>query len=214
VESSDAMGSIGVRQIEPDESGKDTENHERVRPALKKPSKSRPTETSIYFIQCNAPDGPIKIGHAYNVESRLSNLQMGCPFRLTLLARCVVTDAIAIEQHLHRLFWHQRIRGEWFAASPTLLDLVDRVAMQHIERIASILDHRPPPALPPELVPDPVEEVAPEYADEIRAIFAEARIAAKQRRAQWSAKPKVRKPKPPREPGPGEFVWRGKIRQR
>jgi hypothetical protein len=213
VESSDAMGSIGVRQIGPDESGKDTENHERVRPALKKPSKSRPTETSIYFIQCNAPDGPIKIGHAYNVESRLSNLQMGCPFRLTLLARCVVTDAPAIEQHLHWLFGPHRVRGEWFTATPTLLDLVDRVGTQHIERIASILEDRPPPALPPEFVPLPVEEPAPEYADEIRAIFAEAR-RMNRRRGRPSATPKAKKPKPPREPGPGEFVWRGKIRQR
>lgn len=80
----------------------------------------------LYFIQCTGPGGPIKIGHTKVVERRLSALQMGCPWALTLIGHVAVDDGVAIEEQLHYRFAKTRVRGEWFAATAELLDLASR----------------------------------------------------------------------------------------
>ncbi len=80
---------------------------------------------SIYFIQCNGARGPIKIGKAVDPNRRLSELRIGCPYPMTLLASSVAEDADLEERRLHMVFAHLRIHGEWFECATELLSAVD-----------------------------------------------------------------------------------------
>lgn len=92
----------------------------------------------IYFIQCQAPTGPIKIGHARDVERRRSNLQMGCPYQLTILASYPVHDAPAAEMRLQEVWHHLHLRGEWYRSDPDLLAAIASIETD-AERVARVL---------------------------------------------------------------------------
>lgn len=80
--------------------------------------------TNIYFIQ-SVDGGPVKIGRAVNVGSRLRELQSVCPTQLRAVR--VIRDAPQyIEAELHRRFRDYRLHGEWF--SPEVLKLRTKVA--------------------------------------------------------------------------------------
>ena len=72
---------------------------------------------NVYFIQAGNKKGPIKIGYARDVDKRLAQLQVGCPFTLSLLFWFPAKSkrhAQSIEAWFHDR-WHKRhIRGEWF----------------------------------------------------------------------------------------------------
>ena len=78
----------------------------------------------IYFIQCNGNDGPIKIGIAVDPNRRLSELRIGCPYPMALLAECATEDADAEERRLHLVFRHLRIHGEWFTYATELREAI------------------------------------------------------------------------------------------
>lgn len=59
---------------------------------------------SIYFIQCDGPGRPIKIGYAEDPDKRLANLQAGCPYNLVLLEDVELADARELERKLHSRF--------------------------------------------------------------------------------------------------------------
>lgn len=105
------------------------ENTSRKRPGLPRPD-------YVYFIQAG-PDGPIKIGHSTDVESRrLPELQTANPAELRVLFRfkCEGTvDALAWEERLHALFADLRISQsrEWFRSHADITDLIS--AMREIE---------------------------------------------------------------------------------
>ena len=70
----------------------------------------------VYFIQLGQ-SGPIKIGVANDVDSRLMTLQTANPSKLTAIAKIGCkskTDAYMLEKDLHRKFSHLRQKGEWF----------------------------------------------------------------------------------------------------
>ena len=72
--------------------------------------------SNVYLIR-SGKKGPIKIGIAKNVDSRISELQIGNPNKLFLVAIFPIHSekkAREIERHLHKLFKRQHIRGEWF----------------------------------------------------------------------------------------------------
>lgn len=73
---------------------------------------------STYFIRAGQ-EGPIKIGKADSVECRLQTLQTAHYEKLVVLA--VVDEP---ERSLHRRFRADRIRGEWFFPSESLLAYV------------------------------------------------------------------------------------------
>lgn len=92
--------------------------------------------TAVYLIAeppalgSNAPYGPIKIGIASNAHARLASLQTGNPRTLTLLGIadrfCDRKDALRLESSLHRRFKGDRMSGEWFRPSPSLLAYIAR----------------------------------------------------------------------------------------
>ena len=76
-----------------------------------------------YFIQ-SGDDGPIKIGFTSKEDpkERLRDLQTGNPAKLHLIA----TISGDVERELHEQFKHDRISGEWFHASPELVNFINR----------------------------------------------------------------------------------------
>lgn len=75
----------------------------------------------VYFIQ-RGSTGPIKIGCASDAEARLRSLQTGCPDRLWLLL--TLPGGQPQEAEFHRRFAADRLRGEWFAPSSTLIQFI------------------------------------------------------------------------------------------
>lgn len=78
----------------------------------------------LYFIQA-ADNGPIKIGFASSPETRRNDLQSGNHLLLRLLV--AVPGGRRAEELAHAAFVASRIRGEWFRAEPSLLELIRRL---------------------------------------------------------------------------------------
>lgn len=83
--------------------------------------------THVYFIQAGDERGPIKIGVASRIASRLRGMQTCCPLELRVrFAMDFGDDAFSVESALHRLWDHCRIRQlEWFACSRPILDGIE-----------------------------------------------------------------------------------------
>jgi hypothetical protein len=74
----------------------------------------------VYFIACTETLR-VKIGFTSGSPYvRLKALQTGAPADLVLMA--CVPGTVETEQHYHRKYAAQRVRGEWFEGSPELLE--------------------------------------------------------------------------------------------
>lgn len=80
-----------------------------------------PLGALTYFIQA-VEGGPIKIGQSANPMRRRTNLQIGYPSVLRILA--VTREA---ESLIHERFNSLRLRGEWFQPHPELVAFIDQV---------------------------------------------------------------------------------------
>jgi len=80
----------------------------------------------IYFIVQS--DEYVKIGYTSSrltIERRLADLQVGNPYELTV---CAIEDGdISHELYLHRMFKHDRVRGEWFRLNPNIQKYIDQL---------------------------------------------------------------------------------------
>lgn len=73
----------------------------------------------VYFIS----DGDcIKIGYSGSALVRFRDIQIGSSRELRLLG--YTPGTMDDEQRLHRMFNHIHVRGEWFKATPRLLEFV------------------------------------------------------------------------------------------
>lgn len=79
--------------------------------------------TDLYFIETDCAERHIKIGIASNVHTRMSKMQMDCPYRLRLIKR--VPGGAYLEKDLHKEFSADRITGEWFRRSEALLARIE-----------------------------------------------------------------------------------------
>jgi hypothetical protein len=70
-------------------------------------------------------DGPVKIGKAKNPQERLTLLNVGCPEELRLLGSAGWPDEQ--ERVIHRILRTHRVRGEWFAPTPEVMEVVERI---------------------------------------------------------------------------------------
>jgi len=84
-------------------------------------------EGLIYFITCELPDFPIKVGWSSDFKVRLSGLQMGLPYKLKVLL--TMEGSLEYEQSLHIAFNEYRMEGEWFRRGQKLMDFI------HIRRL-------------------------------------------------------------------------------
>jgi len=70
----------------------------------------------VYFVRAGS-NGPIKIGVAKDVESRLETLQTGNHMELRIVTKIKCRsrqEAYDKESQFHKMFERKRIRGEWF----------------------------------------------------------------------------------------------------
>ncbi len=88
-----------------------------------------PEVGGVYFLQTQAPLGPIKIGKAGNIRQRAKGLQTSHPWPLTLLA--VIPGDGSSEPRWHERFAHLRLSGEWFRPGPDLLGAIDHILYDH-----------------------------------------------------------------------------------
>lgn len=77
----------------------------------------------VYFIQAGA-NGPIKIGTATDLPTRIATLQTGCPEPLVILG--TIPGDLLVEGALHRALSDHRYRGEWFHPTGEVLEVIER----------------------------------------------------------------------------------------
>jgi len=75
---------------------------------------------AIYVVQCHEF---VKIGIAANPHARLAQLQVGCPYKLTLAGFWRSAHAIGEEEMIHSFLDEYRERGEWFKLPQPVIDL-------------------------------------------------------------------------------------------
>jgi len=85
----------------------------------------QPDRSIVYFVRSES-GGPIKIGVAVDVKSRVSNIQVGRPDRVLLIA--TEEGGREKERELHRRFATARIDGEWFTATEELLRYIENLS--------------------------------------------------------------------------------------
>lgn len=84
-------------------------------------SRGKPT---VYFAQSVA-GGPVKIGHSADVEARVASLQTAHVDTLRIIG--TIPGGRAVEAALHASFAADRIGGEWFRPSPSLVAFVREI---------------------------------------------------------------------------------------
>lgn len=91
-------------------------------------------ECHIYFIEAGK-GGPIKIGRANYIATRLRDMQVGNHLPLAVLASFEgIPDN---EGALHSLFRESNIRGEWFERTEALIS-----AIEYLDRIDAKRAHK------------------------------------------------------------------------
>jgi len=79
----------------------------------------------IYFVKPVGQDGPIKIGCTRHLSARIAQLDGMSPVPLELIASA--EGDFDLERHLHSMFASTHVRGEWFAPSAALTQIISDV---------------------------------------------------------------------------------------
>lgn len=77
----------------------------------------------VYFIQAEN-GGPIKIGSAQNVKTRIDSIQTAHPYRL-VVRKVLIGAGKSTEMELHKRFSSSRLIGEWFDVTQELEDFIN-----------------------------------------------------------------------------------------
>jgi len=87
---------------------------------------------NVYLVRAGIK-GPIKIGKAVNVKSRIETLQCGNHEELILMASIELgseAKAYNIESQLHNIYRYANIRGEWFRGNIDLKQAESKLGIQ------------------------------------------------------------------------------------
>jgi prophage antirepressor-like protein len=90
----------------------------------------------IYLIACQ---GKYKIGMSKTPYKRLSSLQVGSPFELTILERYFSFDCVALEKLLHEYYEAYWLRGEWFELPFSEINCFSQVVRELDEHVETKL---------------------------------------------------------------------------
>ncbi len=96
---------------------------------------------AVYFIRPIGMRGPVKIGCAEFPPVRLKTLMTWSPFPLEIVATIHPGDT-ALERRLHGIFAASHTRREWFAITPELETLIDRLVAG--EALGDLIDFGAP----------------------------------------------------------------------
>lgn len=93
---------------------------------------------SVYVIATG--DGLCKIGVSRDPETRLAQLQIGCPYELHIAYVCILQDqAHEVECLAHKLLERRAVGGEWFQCSEReAIDAVNESVSSFGKRIGTI----------------------------------------------------------------------------
>lgn len=81
---------------------------------------------TVYFLRAIGTAGPIKIGTSQSrVKERLRAIQTWSPFPLEVIA--TTAGEYDTERQFHLLFKESRSHGEWFKATPDLLQTIELI---------------------------------------------------------------------------------------
>lgn len=83
------------------------------------------TGAYVYFALCESPGMQIKIGHATSLTTRMSGLQVGCPYRIRMVAYFHSETPHQAELDTHFSFASDHIGGEWFRPSPFVVAAIN-----------------------------------------------------------------------------------------
>lgn len=75
----------------------------------------------VYVIRCQ---NFIKIGVADNPRKRVTELQVGCPYKLDLIQSFASKCPRGDERRLHNLLRKHHQRGEWFKLTDNMIELL------------------------------------------------------------------------------------------
>lgn len=76
----------------------------------------------VYFVRESTLNA-IKIGTSTRVTARLDMIRCNNPGEVSLIAQ--ICGGRRVEAVLHEHFSHVRVRGEWFASDPELIELIE-----------------------------------------------------------------------------------------
>lgn len=80
----------------------------------------------LYVVRCNEF---YKIGIAADVSARISNMQTGNPYPLSVCAYYQFDNPAPVEQAIHQRFSKQWQLGEWFGLTESDLSLIDSICL-------------------------------------------------------------------------------------
>ena len=101
---------------------------------VQSPTNSPPYRSYVYIVGWSRA-GPIKIGRTNALLKRLTQLQIGVPYRLRIWGAARVNDAAKAESLCHRHLRAAALLGEWFSIAP-------KSARQILAEIAASIDPR------------------------------------------------------------------------
>lgn len=94
----------------------------------------------VYFIKCQQF---VKVGIAYNPQTRLIQMQTGCPFKLEMLHCYPCEDALVAERMLHKKYGQHWERGEWFAMPESEIELLQRMELERVPIRQEVVPPKP-----------------------------------------------------------------------
>lgn len=119
------------------------ESRERLKAYVATLPVSRRDPCMVYFFFSDETER-VKIGIAADPWARLASLQTGCPEELGLLGFINAPgSAQQLEREWHARFRQDRVRGEWFALTPELMDAILLEASQDWEWLEALVGHGP-----------------------------------------------------------------------
>lgn len=103
-----------------------------TRPASNKRSTPRNAPGWVYAVRIKQ-QSPVKIGLTYGKTpyQRLTEIQQALPYPVVLIGFVWTENARKMEESLHQLFAHRRMRGEWFRLERSEITLLIETAGLH-----------------------------------------------------------------------------------
>lgn len=115
---------------EPESPGFDVE-YERFLAISNGVSEKSIAEKNFGFVYVVRLNNSVKIGFSQNFKKRLSGLQCGCPYPLSVVL--VIPGWEREEKALHKRFRRHRIANEWFTLSPEIEEWIEGERSRSVE---------------------------------------------------------------------------------
>ena len=90
----------------------------------------------VYFVACKDPEHRIsnpylKIGQTVDLTARLGGLQTSSPVDLHFVAYMKAQDRFVLEKYFHQIFNKDRVRGEWFKFTESMVRLIRTYPLEY-----------------------------------------------------------------------------------